>query len=110
VPDLPDFSIDVSASGDRVAVVVAGEVDLATSPQVAAAVEEQLARGPVLVDLRAVTFLDSSGIRVLDGLLRAADATGNDLRFDEALDPAVVQILELTGLMQVLPFERTGSA
>jgi anti-anti-sigma regulatory factor len=82
VPDLPDFSIDVSASGDRVAVVVAGEVDLATSPQVAAAVEEQLARGPVLVDLR----------------------------FDEALDPAVVQILELTGLMQVLPFERTGSA
>ncbi len=48
-------------------VCVAGEVDLDTAGQVANAVRNAVATGPreVHLDMAAVTFLDSSGIRTL---------------------------------------------
>ncbi len=45
---------------------IAGEVDLATAPQLAAALEQaQRDVLIVVVDLREVTFMDSAGLRVL---------------------------------------------
>jgi anti-sigma B factor antagonist len=65
---------------DGVAVVaVRGEVDLVTSPQLAAVVEEAIldhgAPRPLLVDLDECTFMDSTGLAIL---LRAQDRLGDD--------------------------------
>ena len=85
---------------ERVRVPIAGEIDLATHEGFEARVSEQLTKGPVLLDLSAVTFMDSTGIRVLDTWLR----DGADLVVARELQPQVQQVLELTGLMDVLPW------
>ena len=97
----PEFSVAVSQEDGRARVAVGGEVDLFTSPRLQAEVEKQLARGAVLLDLSAVTFLDSSGIRVLDALMRR----DGDLRVSDRLAANVKQVLELTGMLDVLPLE-----
>jgi anti-anti-sigma factor len=49
-------------TGERM-VTVLGEIDLATAPEFAKALKG--CRGRVLVDLRKVPFMDSTGLRVL---------------------------------------------
>jgi anti-sigma B factor antagonist len=65
---------------DGVAVVaVRGEIDLVTAPRFEAAVEQAIldhgAPRPLLVDLDACTFMDSTGLAIL---LRAQDRLGED--------------------------------
>ncbi len=69
-----------SRTEDGVTVVTAqGEIDLATTPQLAAALEEAAMASPyVIVDLSAVTYMDSSGFGALLGatkLLRPGGGT-----------------------------------
>ena len=105
IPSHPEFSVTASEDGERTRLAVSGEVDLVTAPEVAAAAEEHLARGPVLLDLAEVGFLDSSGIRVLDGLMRLCSEKGFELRVDPRLRANVRQVLDMTGMLQVLPME-----
>lgn len=100
-----DFAIDVAVRDGRRVVAVLGEVDLATSARLGEEVEAALREGPVVLDLQGVTFLDSSGVRQLDRLMRVATEHGTELRVGEVLQPPVTQILELTGLLAVLPRE-----
>ncbi len=99
----PVFSLDVLDGDDgRMTVAVAGELDLATAAEFEAAVRHALEAGPVLVDLGAVVFMDSAGVRTLNALVRDG---GDGLRMAHAMQPAVVQVLEMTGMMGVLPME-----
>ena len=104
MPDVP-FSVDVvpaSARG-RTRVVVVGELDIATSPVLAEVLREQLASAQVVLDLAGVQFMDSSGVRVIDRVLRDCDAQAMDLVVDPNLPPPVTQVLEMTGMLGVLP-------
>jgi anti-sigma B factor antagonist len=107
VSDGPGFSIGVDTpdDGGRATVTVRGDVDIATSPTVARAIRERIAQGPVLVDLRRVAFMDSSGVRALNAVVEAAAEQGVELRICEELSQPVAQVLELTGMMGVLPLE-----
>ena len=93
------FSCELVPDRDRVVVRPVGEVDLATAPAFEERVREAAAAGfaRVVIDLRDVTFLDSSGLRVL----LAAHVAGQD--GSPPLDvvrarPGVHRVLELTGL------------
>ena len=101
----PTFSVDVvpAAAGGRTRVVVAGEVDIATADELGRAARDALAAGPVLLDLSAVTFLDSSGIRLLNGLLEDREQRDADLLIDPRLQDSVAQVLRLTGMLDGLP-------
>ena len=57
-------------------VAAAGELDIAHTDELTAALREQLAQGPVRLDLGGLTFMDSSGVRLLDTLMRDVDANG----------------------------------
>ena len=94
-----------STRAGRTAVAVTGEIDLATADAMGDAVREHLRAGPVLLDLSQVGFMDSSGVRVLDALLREVDAEGWDLLLVPTLTEAVAQVLELTGVRDQLPFD-----
>jgi anti-sigma B factor antagonist len=87
-----------SASLDGALVLAAsGEIDLATSPRLRETVEAELERGvPLVLDLSEVTFLDSSGIRVLLGCAARAQAGGT--RFTVIPSDAVGRTLELCGI------------
>ena len=105
MPDVPEFAIEISAGGDGAPtrVAVTGEIDLVTSEAVAEVLREQLAAGRVLLDLAGVVFLDSSGVRMLDDALRASAQSGADFAIGSELQPPVTQVLELTGMLEVLP-------
>jgi anti-sigma B factor antagonist len=104
--DPPVFSLDVAPGEDgRTAVAVGGELDLASADEFAGAVRAALASGPVVVDLSQVTFMDSAGVRVLNALVREAAEDERELRIASEMQPGVVQVLELTGMMQLLPLQ-----
>ena len=66
--DLPyEFSVSVDPARNEVVVVPAGELDLATADRVESEVAELRDAGfdTIVLDLRQVSFLDSSGLRIL---------------------------------------------
>jgi len=61
------FSISVERNTDEVAIVVVGDLDLASADRLAYEVAEQRAAGAarLLIDLADVDFIDSTGLRIL---------------------------------------------
>ena len=105
----PIFSLDVTADDDgRTTVAVGGELDLATAEEFSTAVRGALAGGPVLIDLAELSFMDSAGVRALNTALREAAEHGRELRVCEGMQPSVVQMLKLTGMLGLLPVEARG--
>ena len=76
--------------------VARGELDTDTARYLDAVVDD-LDGEPVVLDLAAVTFIDSSGIRAL---LRARQRH-RDLRIENP-SPQAGKVLEMTGLTHVL--------
>ena len=104
--DPSGFSISTSDSDGRAVVTIRGELDLATAPDLETVVLERLDAGQdVVLDLRELQFMDSSGLRVLvTAHARAADGDGG-LRFAVVRPPAgseVAKILEIAGVGQQL--------
>jgi anti-sigma B factor antagonist len=66
-PMPPEFSIAVSRTGRRAVLALSGELDLAVEPELTATLEDVVAAGEsiVVLDLRALTFIGSTGIRAL---------------------------------------------
>jgi anti-sigma B factor antagonist len=99
------FHLDVEPERDVVRVCPSGEVDLVTADRVSAQVEDLVSVGftRIVVDLRAVTFLDSTGIRLLLELQQSACADGWQLAVIEG--PRDVQrVFEIAGVTSMLPF------
>ncbi|HEY4897174.1 MAG TPA: STAS domain-containing protein [Solirubrobacteraceae bacterium] len=69
VPGAPHFDCTLNTGGTRAAWIhVAGELDILTSPRLLQALREaELNARLVVVDLREVTFIDSSGVHVIVG-------------------------------------------
>ena len=83
---------------------VGGAIDLATVPDLHGHIEALLADDTVtgvVLDLSAVTFLDSSGIGALIGCQRKAHQAGKTLRVDNARG-LVRDVLDLTNVMPLL--------
>ncbi len=97
------FSIAVLPDRRRVVVVPHGEVDIATVDQLAAEIDELVGRGfdTVALDLRATSFLDSSGLHLL---LRQCGRTDARVTLIDGT-PAVRRAIELAGVRHLLRFE-----
>jgi anti-anti-sigma factor len=90
----------------RARAVVEGELDLATAHRFEQVVRDRLAADvAVVVDCSRVTFIDSNGVRSLHSLVRASSTNGWRLTISDDLPPVVEQVLELTSMMALLPFE-----
>jgi anti-sigma B factor antagonist len=93
------FRVEVASKGDAAVISVSGELDLASSP----ALEQELervanAKTPlVIVDLRELEFMDSTGLSVL--VKAQQRAAQNDQRFGLVNgSPQVQRLLSLTGV------------
>ena len=106
MPYEPDFRLTVEQSAGHATILVAGEVDMATVDQLDAAVREQAPAMPVVLDLSGLSFMDSSGVRALDTLLRDAEREGWSIAFRPEFQDGVRQVLEMTGMMSVLPLQQ----
>src|SRR3954463_9311193 len=93
-------------AGDIVVVVVEGEHDIYTAPTLRERLDEALQRGGgVVIDLTGATFVDSSVLgALLDARRRALEAgKGYVVCVGEQVEPGVQRILDITGLVPVLP-------
>jgi len=95
--------------GDEPVLAAVGEIDLATADAFAAGLREHLARGPVVLDLRDLSFMDSSGVRVLDAVLREMVREGWRLSVRPEMHDNVKMVLEMTGMLKVLPVREPGA-
>jgi anti-anti-sigma factor len=94
----------IERQGDTVTVMPEGDISLETVDvlrEVLRTVVDTPGVSTVDIDMREVTFLDSSGIGVLVAAQRAAAARGSRLMLREA-GPMVRMVLEVTHLDGVL--------
>lgn len=94
----PDFRV----------VTLAGRIDAATAPEVNRMVRQAMRDGgkQIVVELRDVTFLSSSGLRALLLLARELRRDGGDLVLC-ALQPQVAEVFHLTGFDQIFQLHHT---
>jgi len=98
-----EYGVDMSELGAQLEISptprgwrLAGEIDAHTAPELAAAMAH-LPEGDVIIDVADVSFMDSSGLRVLiDGSSRARDA-GGDLIIAHPT-PGISRLVEISGL------------
>jgi anti-sigma B factor antagonist len=97
---------EVSSRHEDGALVVAceGELDIATVDRVRAELVERGEGEALVIDLSALTFLDTSAIQLLVEAMRAARDEGFALRIVRA-HPRVQRVFGIAGLETVLPFE-----
>ena len=81
-----------------VTVVLAGELDHCTAPQIRRQLDE------ILEDPGDLTFMDSSGIGVLLGRLRILQQRGGTLSVKN-MQPPIEKLFRLTGLQRVITVE-----
>jgi anti-sigma B factor antagonist len=97
----PDQVMDVRVErhGHSVVVGVSGEIDMLTTPRLSATIDEVLRQTPLILvlDLRTVTFLGSSGLATLVSTRDEATSRGVALRLVSA-EHAVLRPLTATGL------------
>lgn len=91
-------------NGTRKVVALVGELDLANAATAEDALEASLAGGdvPVVVDMRELEFIDSTGIALLVSTLNRNES-GARVSFIPSSAPAVTRVLKLTGLAERLP-------
>lgn len=96
------FAVEIRPDRERVFVIPRGELDLATAGRVWEHIDDLVAAGftAIMLDLRRLSFIDSTGIRLVLHETRREDATV------ELIDSAgpVRRAFETVGLRDMLPF------
>jgi anti-anti-sigma factor len=94
-----EFRVEVQVEEWAAVISLSGELDLASSP----ALEEELARvfaddsRPVIIDLRELDFMDSTGLSILVKAHQRADELQRQLCLVKG-PPQVQRLLTLTGV------------
>lgn len=99
---MTDFGLLVNHVDETASVVVRGELDMYTAPQLRQELVGLVAQGArqVTVDLEAVGFVDSTALGVLVGGLKRLRQLEGDLMLRSA-SPRTLKVLEITGLTKV---------
>jgi anti-anti-sigma factor len=100
------LQIERSQEGDRIILGLVGELDIETTPDFDPYLEELKAGPPrsFVIDLGRLTFMDSSGLRLVSRAQKAAVANDHQLAFRRG--PRQVQrLLMFTELDKLLTFE-----
>jgi anti-sigma B factor antagonist len=93
----------VHTEATRTVVTLRGETDLSTRPALADALSRVIAtgNGDVVVDLAAVTFIDTAIVRSLATGQRLLDRTGRTLTF-RSPSRLAVRVLDMFGLTELI--------
>jgi anti-anti-sigma factor len=97
-------------SNGHIVVNLAGELDIATAPQVIGAVRSALADGPVdelIIDVDRLEFVDSTGVHALVQAREAARARGASFALRRPC-PLVARVLDVSGVSDFLGVSASG--
>jgi anti-anti-sigma factor len=100
-PKPPAFTVDHETRAGLFVVRPTGEIDILSAPQLQAAIASDEGRHPVVLDLRDVSFVDSTGLTIVFRCVEAARDGGPAFC---AVKPVaeVLRTFELTGLVDLV--------
>lgn len=98
-----DFSVEERNEGTAWIFAASGELDLRTSPELGQRLARVWAAGAelVILDLRQIEFMDSTGLRVILSAHQRAQETGRRFALVRGTDQ-VERVLTLTGVRDLL--------
>jgi anti-anti-sigma factor len=107
-PPLEPFDIDVVHRDGVVVVRPKGELDLASAPELRKILDELCRqKANVLLELDELTFIDSTGVRLIWDIDAKSRQDGMSLQLTTG-PPDVMRVFDLTGLTARLPFRDAG--
>lgn len=106
-----DVQVEQEVVGTRTVVRVAGEIDVASADRLRERLARAVAEGgtDLVVDLTAVTFMDSTGLGLLVGTLKRVRTAGGRMALVIDSDQ-LMKIFTITGLHQVFAIHPTLDA
>ena len=101
------LEVRVQPDREHPTLVVEGELDLSSVPLLAQHIDGQIdsEQQALTLDLSGVSFMDSSGLRLLIELNERAERDGWSLSLIAPRSESATLVLRMTGAAQVLPFE-----
>lgn len=96
-----EFRVERIDRGDAVSLVLSGELDLAGTDRLVGEAEHAPAGAALALDLSGLSFMDSSGLKVLMNLDRRSKREGWSLAIENPRGQ-VLRLLELCGFDQRL--------
>jgi anti-sigma B factor antagonist len=101
---------DPQCGSDVVVLAISGELDYGASPHLRERLHDEIhaPRNHLVLDLSAVTFIDSMAIGVLVGALTRLQETGGSLRVVCVEDnPRVLRIFDIAGVANLIPLHQS---
>ncbi len=101
---IPSFDLKVVRSDRTTHIAPSGELDIATAPEFEQAIADATAApgATVVLDLRELTFMDSTGLRALAQTNARAEQDDFDLSIVRG-PRQIERVLEISGLSDLLP-------
>lgn len=104
-----NLSIEETSHEGHGVLNVTGEIDLATAPELESTLSGLVGPSRTIVDLSDVSFIDSTGLRVLLTIHEAAESAGGRLVLICAEGP-VTKLFAITGVHDLLHIASTRDA
>ena len=106
MPNAKLLSVDVKQDGEALVIRPVGELDLSTTQTLDAELRKAINgdASEVILDLGGLSFIDSTGLRLLVFAASHSRDNGDVLRMLPP-SPPVDQVLKLSGLDRSLPFD-----
>ena len=100
----PPFAIEIAEQAGRTILNLSGELDIATVGELEDALTQRLEAGQdLVVDLRSLEFMDSSGVRALVAGHQEAQSGGGSLVIVRALRGTEVdRVIDVSGIATAL--------
>lgn len=97
--------------GNRITAALSGDIDHHAAREFRAALDEVIARSrpeALILDMENVGFMDSSGIGLILGRMRAVKAVGGEILIKNARKE-IAEVIRLSGLSALIVETRPGS-
>ncbi|MEM1332083.1 MAG: STAS domain-containing protein [Actinomycetota bacterium] len=95
---MSELGTELLITPDDAGFVLSGEIDAHTAPELEDALSMRIEQQPALrLDMRAVTFMDSSGLRALIGATNETRSRGGDVTV-QSPTAVVRRLIEISGL------------
>lgn len=97
--------IETERRGPSFVLRLRGEIDISNARDISAAIEAAVPNrmSRIVVDLSEISYLDSAGIKLLLRLADRLKTRRRELRLVIPVDSPVRAVLELTGLLKLIP-------
>ena len=98
------MTMEIKKNADAAIIEIAGRIDTTTAPALEKAIGEEIGDAKNLVlDMKAVQYISSAGLRVLLGAQKKMQKIGS-MKVSNVCE-AVMEVLEMTGFADILVIE-----